>query len=173
MPAVAWSREYELKALEALKAQAQNGKPFRFVGHPSKWLLTAICVALRDNGTVAYIPGLDAETPLKAFALGQDDGLSEYEIRERGDVVEVRFRFQDLSPVEMHGIQAPELPAGKDILIIATGHPILPSVCLAMAYADSCRSIWTTAQAEDTVCYCAVTNTDAYSLGEARDLSAL
>ncbi len=171
MPMVEWNRELELKALELLKEQAKNGKPFRFSGHPSKWLLCAITDALLKNGVTMYIPGLDTETPLKPFPISTEaDGISQTEISQAGDWVTVRFTFQDVSPVDMHNMRVPPIPAGKNVVIIATGHPILPSVCMALSYGPDSQSVWVTAQAEDATCFCAITHTPAFSLGEERPL---
>lgn len=168
---IRWTLEPEKAALEAVKEMAKNGKPFRFELHPSKWLLVAMCRALEDNGVSMYIPKLDVEIPLKPFRVGaEDDGMSKFEIQEEGNTIYVNYTFEDISPVDMLRTVVPELPSGKDIVIRAVRHPILNAVCMALSYADTCRSVWVTPDIGDNYCVCAITNTPEYELGQQRQL---
>ncbi len=174
MEFVHWTLDTEHKALAALTEQAKNGRPFRFEGHPSKWLLTAMCRALQNNGVIMYIPMLDAETPLKPYRIGtENDGVSTFQVREDGDRVFITYKFKDMKPDEMHRTIVPPIPAGKDVYIRSTRHPILNAVCMALSYADASRSVWVTPDLEDDYYVCAVTNTDAYSLGQEAKIQGL
>ena len=171
MELVHWDLEHELAALRKLEELAANGRPFRFEGHPSKWLLIAMCNALRDNGVIMYIPPLKAETPLKAFRVGnEDDGVSTFQVSENGDTVLVDYKFKDMKPQEIHQTIVPPLPEGRDVIIRATRHPILNAVCMALSYADTARSVWVTPDYEDDYCVCAITNTPEYTLGQQKKL---
>ena len=157
--------------MEALKHMAANGKPFRMIGHPEKGLLTLMGKELRENGLFAYIPQLDAETPIIPFKRGQgSDGMSHFEITENGDDVVILFTMDEVSPVGMHGVIAPDLDVcGKNVIIRSVNHPIPPSACLGLTYADQCKSLWFTKYVDDNVCTCAISNTEEFCFGMSRE----
>lgn len=170
MEAIEWSREYEEAAIEALKTAASDGSHIQLVGHLGKWAMCAACHALAETGISTFIPRMEVDVPLKAFDIGEpDSAISDFNIKENesGDIY-IDFSFTELPPQELHKITAPVLPERRNIFIRAVGHPLLQSICLALAYAAECTSVWLSPSEKDDCFFCGVSNTPEFSVGDER-----
>ena len=109
---------------------------------------------------------------MTAFRKGSgDDGMSHFEIETKGDDVIILFTMDEVSPVGMHNVIAPDIDvSGKNVIIRSVNHPIPPSACLGLTYADACKSLWFTRLIDDDTCTCAISNTDEFSFGMSRKL---
>lgn len=168
MEDVSWSRETELLALNKLRSMAEDGAKIQLIGHLEKYAMCAACYMLSETGISTFIPRMEMDVPLKPFSIGEvNTDISNFDITHRGnDDIYINFTFKDMLPGEMYQIIAPALPAGKNIYIKAVGHPQLQSVCLALTYANDCKSIWVSPSEETDTFFCAISNTDEFSFGD-------